>query len=167
MWHRLNSSARLGLCGSRWQCAWHRDNSSIEERYTLSLFCKHHLFDKRTWVRNTCHLSNSINFIFTWRVCSESISHSVLSDSLRPHGPQPNRLLCPWNSPGKNTGVGGHALLQGICLTQGLNLGLLHCILCSNNWRRWVYSYTQGYAVKAEGMWDYARASLLLVMLLT
>ena len=36
-------------------------------------------------------------------------------------------LLCPWNSPGKNTGVGRHALLQGIFLTQGWNPGLLHC----------------------------------------
>ena len=33
----------------------------------------------------------------------------------------------PWNSPGKNTGVGIHSLLQGIFPTQGLNLGLLHC----------------------------------------
>ena len=40
------------------------------------------------------------------------------------------RLLCPWNSPGKNTGVGCHALLLGIFPTQGLNpriLCLLHC----------------------------------------
>ena len=35
------------------------------------------------------------------------------------------RLLCPWNSPGKNTGVGCLALLQGIILTQGLNLSLV------------------------------------------
>ena len=44
----------------------------------------------------------------------------------------PTRLLCPWDSPGKNTGVGCHALLQGIFLTQGLNLVLRHCrqILC-------------------------------------
>ena len=34
--------------------------------------------------------------------------------------------LCPWGSPGKTTGVGGHSLLQGIVLTQGSNLGLLH-----------------------------------------
>ena len=33
----------------------------------------------------------------------------------------------PWNSPGKNIGVGCHFLLQGIFLTQELNLGLLHC----------------------------------------
>ena len=40
---------------------------------------------------------------------------------------QPTRLLCPWDSPGKNTGVGCHSLLQGIFLVQGLNLVLLHC----------------------------------------
>ena len=44
-------------------------------------------------------------------------SCSVVSDSLRPH--RPARFLCPWNSPGKNTGVGCHFLLQGIFLTQG------------------------------------------------
>ena len=36
-------------------------------------------------------------------------------------------LLRPWNSPGKNTGVGCHSLLQGIFLTLGWNLGLPHC----------------------------------------
>ena len=40
---------------------------------------------------------------------------------------EPARFLCPWNSPGKNTGVGGHSLLQGIFLTQESNPGLLHC----------------------------------------
>ena len=45
---------------------------------------------------------------------------------LQPHGLQHTRLLCPWDFPGKNTGVGCHFLLQGIFLTQGLNLGLLH-----------------------------------------
>ena len=35
--------------------------------------------------------------------------------------------LCPWNSPGQNTGVSCHALLQGIFPTQGSNPGLLHC----------------------------------------
>ena len=44
-----------------------------------------------------------------------------MSDSLRPSGQQPTRLLCPWDSPGKNNGVGCHALL----LTQGSNLNLL------------------------------------------
>ena len=35
-----------------------------------------------------------------------------MSDSVRPHRLQPTRLLCPWDSPGKNTGVGCHFLLQ-------------------------------------------------------
>ena len=35
-------------------------------------------------------------------------------------------IFCLWNSPGKNTGVGCHFLLQGIFLTQGSNLNLLH-----------------------------------------
>ena len=36
-------------------------------------------------------------------------------------------ILCPWNSPGKDTGVGSSSLLHGIFLTQGSNLGLLPC----------------------------------------
>ena len=47
-----------------------------------------------------------------------SESHSVVSNSLRPHG-----LYSPWNSPGQNTGVGSQSLLQGIFLTQRLNPG--------------------------------------------
>ena len=53
-------------------------------------------------------------------------SHSVVSDSLRPHGLQPTRLICPWDSPGKNTGVSCHFFLQKIFPDQGLNLCLLH-----------------------------------------
>ena len=47
------------------------------------------------------------------RVCvCVCVSRSVVSDSLRPHGLQPTRLLCPWNSSSKNTGVSCHSLLQ-------------------------------------------------------
>ena len=51
-----------------------------------------------------------------------SVSCSVISDSLQPHGP-----YSPWNSPGQNTGLGNLSLLQGIFPTQGLNPVLLHC----------------------------------------
>ena len=44
-----------------------------------------------------------------------------MSDCLQTCGLQPASLLCPWNSLGKNTGVGCHALLQGILPFQGLN----------------------------------------------
>ena len=47
----------------------------------------------------------------------------------------PTRLLCPWDFPGKNTGVGCLALLQGIFPTQGLNLHLL-CLL---HWQQVLY----------------------------
>ena len=45
---------------------------------------------------------------------------------MRPPGLQPARLLCPWNYPGKNTGVDCHFLLKGLFLIQGSNLRLLH-----------------------------------------
>ena len=54
------------------------------------------------------------------------VSHSVLSDSMQPHGLWPTRLLCPWDSPGKNSGVDCHFLLQGIFPTQGSNPCLPH-----------------------------------------
>ena len=64
------------------------------------------------------------------------------------------RLLCPWNFPGKDTGMGCHFLLQGIFPTQGLNLCLLHCkriyrwatmeehLACkeAENWTHWLES---------------------------
>ena len=40
---------------------------------------------------------------------------------------RPSRLHCPWNSPGKRTGVGCHSLLQGIFPTEESNSDLLHC----------------------------------------
>ena len=43
-------------------------------------------------------------------------SHSVVSDSLWPHGLQPTRLLHPWDSPGKSTGMGCHCLLRRFML---------------------------------------------------
>ena len=58
------------------------------------------------------------------------LSRSVTSDSLGPYGLKLTRLLCPGDSPDKNTGVDCHILLQGIFLTQGPNpygLCLLHC----------------------------------------
>ena len=70
-------------------------------------------------------LSFSNEIPASWEISSVnsfSESLSVVSDSLRPH-----RLYSPWNSPGQNTGMGSHSLLQGIFPTQGLNPGLLHC----------------------------------------
>ena len=62
-------------------------------------------------------------------VCACIVSRSVVSNSLRPRRRQPTRLLCPWDSAGKNTGGGCHLLLQ-FCVCQGqvsvpVPLGLL------------------------------------------
>ena len=62
-----------------------------------------------------------------WIISSvQLLSHVRLS---WPDGLQPARLLRPWDSPGKSTGVGCHFLLQGIFPTQGSNPGLPHCRL--------------------------------------
>ena len=52
---------------------------------------------------------------------SESEYHSVMSNSLQPHG-----LYSPWTSPDQNTGVGNLSLLQQIFPTQESNWGFLH-----------------------------------------
>ena len=78
---------------------------SLEEPISLLLSCSHQL--------------------------SPVLSHSVISHSLWPHGLQPARLLCPRDSPGRNTGVGCHFLLQGIFPTQGTNL----CLLSLPHWQ--------------------------------
>ena len=56
-----------------------------------------------------------------------------MSDSLRPYGLLPARLLCPWDSPSKNPEVGCHVLLQGIFPTQGSKLHLVQLLHC-----RWI-----------------------------
>ena len=58
---------------------------------------------------------------------SESVSHSITSDSLQLHGSVALQAPLSMNSPSKNTEKGCHSLLQGIFLTQGWNLGLLCC----------------------------------------
>ena len=60
-------------------------------------------------------------------IINECVSLLVMSDSLWTHGLWPARLLCPWNSPGKNTWMGCHSLLQRSFSTQSLSPALLHC----------------------------------------
>ena len=76
------------------------------------------------------HFVSSKRFSKQTQICvcvCVCVNHSIVSSSLGLHGLQPTRLLCPWNSSGKNIGVGCHSLVQGIFLTQGQNLSLLHC----------------------------------------
>ena len=62
-----------------------------------------------------------------WEAAAATAAKSLQScPTLRPHRRQPTRLLCPWDSPGKNTGVGCHFLLQ--------------CIKVKSKWSRSVTS---------------------------
>ena len=78
------------------------------------------------WILYHCTAWEALDTINV-SVCSVALA---MSDSLWPREPQPTRLLCPWDFPSKNTGMGFHALLQGIFLTQGLNPRLLHLLHC-------------------------------------
>ena len=84
----------------------------------------------RMVAHGVCLLKDSREKIYLRRDTHAAVlSRSVASDPLRPHGLWPARLLCPRDSPGKNTAAGCHALLQGIFLTQRSNphlLSLLH-----------------------------------------
>ena len=70
----------------------------------------------RTWKQPRCPSADEwirkLWYIYIMEY-SVQFSHSVVSDSLRPHGLQPTRLLCPWDFPGKSTGVGCYCLLRG------------------------------------------------------
>ena len=59
--------------------------------------------------------------------CAVCCAYLFSCVTLWPYGLQPTRLLHPWDSPVKNTGVGSHALLPEIFPTQGLKPGRLHC----------------------------------------
>ena len=69
---------------------------------------------------------------FTWALQKLSFFQrnfdSYAADSVRPHRQQPTRLLCPWDSPGKNTGVGCHFLLQ--CMHACMLSCFSHVRLC-------------------------------------
>ena len=85
---------------------------------TLDFIECHNLWIRYSYVR--------VAFLCVRYVCVRACS--VISDSLRPPGPYPTRFFCPWNFPGRNTGVGFHALLQRIFPTQESNRRLL-CLL--------------------------------------
>ena len=91
-------------------------NHTLRDTLCLASFTQRNVFE----VQPCCSMSQCF-FIFD--VC---VNHSVVSDSLRSHGLYPSRLLCPWNSPGKDTGVGCYSPLHQIFLIQGLNPILPH-----------------------------------------
>ena len=80
-----------------------------------------------------------------------------MSDSVWPHRRQPTRLPHPWDSPGKNTGVGCSFFVQGIFLTQESNPGFLHCrqILYQLSYRyeSWTIKKAERWRIDAFEVW--------------
>ena len=70
-----------------------------------------------------------------------------MSDSLRPQ--RATKLLCSWNSPGKDTGVDSHCLLQGIFSIQGLNPRLLCLLHCRQIFYHWATKESHIYVYKS------------------
>ena len=84
----------------------------------------------------SCHLPE-------WGIQSESVSAQSCLTLCNPM----DCSLCPWDSPGENTGGGCHFLLQGIFPTQGSNPGLLHCrqiLYCLSHWGRSILFLMEG-----------------------
>ena len=92
---------------------------------SLQYSCLENLMDREAW-QTLVHRAAKNQTQLKRLSIHRSVSCSVMSDSLWPHGLELARLFCPWDFPGKNTGVGSHFLLQGIFPTQELNLGLPH-----------------------------------------
>ena len=92
---------------------WRKAKNSIF--FKLPVYTNNAFHIKIRWKISSKHYFKRNLFM---KVHAQSLSHLQL---LWPHGLKPTRLLCPWHSPGKNTGVGCHSLLQGIFLIQGLN----------------------------------------------
>ena len=72
-------------------------------------------------------VSHTAGKFFTVRATKNVFLAQLCLTPCNPVDCNPTRLLCPWDSPGKNTEVVCHFLLQEILPTQGLNPGLLHC----------------------------------------
>ena len=86
--------------------------------YPLQYSCLENPMNRGAWqatVHRTAKSWTRLKWLNTTKSKLKGAVHkcAAMSDSLQPHGLQPTRLLCPWNFPGKNTGVGCHLLLWG------------------------------------------------------
>ena len=113
--HLLELGGRVGTpeaLGATCQCCWcpcQGQGQAVSEETTPEVGCL------RSGVHRGAGFSSAC-------VCAQSLSHVQLCVTVC--------LLCPWDSPGKHTGVGCYFLFQGIFSTQGSNLHLLHLLHC-------------------------------------
>ena len=132
-----NESIRCGIARSTFQLQLHKIFFPLENSMVCFLIWKKikNILKRISWSYYKSSSANKIlwicpcselNFLIS-KLISTCVSHSVISDYLWSHGLQPSRLLCPRDSPGKNTGVGCYSFLHGTFPTQWWNLSLLPC----------------------------------------
>ena len=119
------SKVMLKIIQARLQQYVNQELPSVQTGFWKDRGTRDHIANICWIIIKSKRIPKNINFYFidyakVFDCVSES--HSVVSDSLRPHG-----LYSLWNTPGQNTEVGSRSLLQEIFPTQGLNPGLLHC----------------------------------------
>ena len=138
--HQVSQQMLLAL-PSKNLTTCHTSTSTTLAQTTITSYLDYHNSILSACPNSALHVFTQVSKVRAVK-CVYMLSHSMVSASLWSYGLWPARLLCPWDSPGKNTGVGCHFLLQGIFLTQGLNPCLLHC--------RWIlYHWATGEALRA------------------
>ena len=118
------------LCASSGSWWWTGRPGVLQPRGSQRV--RHDWATELNWAKlySVWHQLSTHNQGFKGYKFAHMLSRSVMSDSLRSRGPYPARLLCLWDSPGKNPGVGCQFLLEGIFPTQGSNPRLLSLLPC-------------------------------------
>ena len=93
-------------------CDWCYFSDAVFQDLVQNLYSSPRSAHKYHRVQGVVLVGNGGRFLICSRCCCCCQVASVVSDSVRPHRWQPTRLPHPWDSPGKNTGVGCHFLLQ-------------------------------------------------------
>ena len=131
--HHINSLHLLFQSLLWWPfkfCACEHDQASLPHLWPLwhGVRKSVNYLDPHTGASRSCREANAlwVNLDLEGRCNGVCSATSVVSDSLRRYGLKPARLLCLWDSEGKNTGVGCHTLFQGIFPIQGSNWYVLH-----------------------------------------
>ena len=136
IWHslwKLQSWARCSFCVISILC-WENSlaDSVLPDKSRLSFTSSP---ESSEWTESLLHQLSCLcryrywlaDKIKQYGLTGISVSRSVVFDSLRLYGLSTAKLLCPWDSLAKNTGLGCHFLLLGIFSTQGSNPCLPHC----------------------------------------
>ena len=111
-------------CSVTRRCSTHNDHHYYHHTY----------YSKVSITYLWCYTGHKYHVIYYVLCCALSLQ---LCPTLWALGPQPARLLCPWDVPGKNTGVGCHFLFQGIFPNQGWNLRVRHLLHCRRILYHW------------------------------